>query len=222
MNKFNTLFPAPTTPQSFDMITAFKTFRTYLSVSQGVTPPTWFTELFANQLDLEYFYNHSGDKIVTPLVEHFLDSNNTFVDTQFCALMYIAYNKFINKWNRLHSAIDESTYNPIENYDSTETRTPNLTFKDDSSTNAKQTSSGYGFGSQNANPISESNANKLDNTYTNERKETGTETIARHGNIGVTTSQQMLESEIALRNNYVFQNVIMNDLDSLFCLQIYI
>lgn len=215
--KFKDCFTSPTHLTQF-----FNLFRDWL-LQQQMTVPTWFSEAFAVELALEYFFNHSGEKLITPLVVHFLNTGEVFHDDDDTnPLIRVAWDKYINKWNRLHSAIDESNYNPIENYDSTETRTPNLTFKDDSSTNSKQTASGYGFGSATANPISESSANKLDNTYTNERKETGTETIARHGNIGVTTSQQMLESEIALRNNYVFQNVIMNDLDSLFCLKIYI
>ena len=51
--------------------------------------------------------------------------------------------------------------------------------------------------------------------------EDGTRTLTRHGNIGVTTSQQMLQSEIDLRNNFNFINQIMNDVDSELCMLVY-
>ena len=51
--------------------------------------------------------------------------------------------------------------------------------------------------------------------------ESGTRGLTRHGNIGVTTSQQMLQSEIDLRNNYNFLDNIMDDVDSILCNLVY-
>lgn len=45
--------------------------------------------------------------------------------------------------------------------------------------------------------------------------------LKRHGNIGVTTSQQMLESEIVLRNKYTFWDIVFTDLDRFLTLPIY-
>lgn len=42
-----------------------------------------------------------------------------------------------------------------------------------------------------------------------------------HGNIGVTTSQQMLESEMVLRTKYYIMDIIINDFISKFCLRVY-
>ena len=50
--------------------------------------------------------------------------------------------------------------------------------------------------------------------------ETGTETLTRSGNIGVTTSQQMLESEFEVRKHDFFA-LVYKDIDSLLCLKIY-
>lgn len=47
-----------------------------------------------------------------------------------------------------------------------------------------------------------------------------TEEHTRSGNIGVTTSQQMLESELKLRE-YDFYEMIFNDIDSILCLKTY-
>lgn len=51
--------------------------------------------------------------------------------------------------------------------------------------------------------------------------EDGTRTLDRNGNIGVTTSQQMLQSEIDLRSNFNFTNHLMDDVDSELCLLVY-
>ena len=59
-----------------------------------------------------------------------------------------------------------------------------------------------------------------DNNITTE-SESGTRTITRNGNIGVTTSQQMLQSEIDLRNNFNFTEQVFDDMDTILCLLVY-
>lgn len=60
-------------------------------------------------------------------------------------------------------------------------------------------------------------------TYTTERSESGSktretvydeETLVRSGNIGVTTSQQMIESELALRKHH-FWDIVFKDVDTI-------
>ena len=46
-------------------------------------------------------------------------------------------------------------------------------------------------------------------------------TFHREGNLGVTTSQQMLESEIELRSNNKFFEIVFKDIDGVLCLSIY-
>ena len=59
---------------------------------------------------------------------------------------------------------------------------------------------------------------KIDNLTEGSR--TDTHTLTRTGNIGVTTSQQMLESELSLRK-YDFYKNIYEDIDSLLTLKVY-
>lgn len=68
------------------------------------------------------------------------------------------------------------------------------------------------------NTESGSDVNTKTGTITN--IETGTDELERSGNIGVTTSQQMLESELKLRE-YDFYKTIYKDIDSILCLGIY-
>ena len=118
-------------------------------------------------------------------------------------------------------------YNPIENYSmsesGTDTRTPNLSTTDTMSIGAQSNSttstdsvSPYDtqtFTDSNKTIVSENNGAREDS---NTKTETGTETtkhdFKRSGNIGVTTSQQMLESERKVVNftflKIVFANII--------------
>ena len=102
-----------------------------------------------------------------------------------------------------------------------EKRTPYLTTKDvlSGSTKSDTESGVFGF---NANNSKRSGTNKGEqiNQSTNTRSETGHEDLERAGNIGVTTSQQMLESEFEVRKHDLY-NLIYNDIDSILCMKIY-
>lgn len=177
-------------------------------------------------------------------------------------------------------AIYSAEYNPLENYDRTETathtRTPNLTHATSSSTSASGTTSNstttqnkqthtqtitptnYAtttetktapFDTANyqnreqvtatqsgVNTISDSYSGSPDETIsggsqsstasgTESRTETGTETTvienSIHGNIGVMSSQQMAEQEIALAEKMAIWNVIKRDLAAALLIQVW-
>lgn len=104
------------------------------------------------------------------------------------------------------------------------------------STDTDNSADVYGFNSQNPVPSAKATGNN-DTTVTGELDDnkvvshgeekgsrdtshTGTETLHREGNIGVTTSQQMLQSELELRK-YNFYEEIMKDVDSVLTLSVY-
>ena len=70
---------------------------------------------------------------------------------------------------------------------------------------------------------SETNDGTVSNTETetDTNKHTGTRTLTRSGNIGVTTSQQMLQSEIELRKWNLY-NRMFEDVDSVLVQELYI
>ena len=99
-----------------------------------------------------------------------------------------------------------SDYNPIENYDRHEdsTETPDITHTlsnsgKDTSTNEAEV---QGFNGADYVPNSRTTSSGTSSTDGTD-KETGTRTYTSriHGNIGVTTSAQMLEGELALRRS---------------------
>ena len=199
----------------------------------------------AKDIDIEYYLNHSGDKFISPMYSKLLESDET---TALSKLAKIAVMKYKDNWMRIYSAYFDSDYNPIENYSMTETETPNLTdtetpnitrdTTDSQSTNVTTSNSSdssvHGFNSPEASPAEEGGSSQTisgdaeDNVRTSVESETGTRTtthtgdrtLVRSGNIGVTTSQQMLQSELDLRK-YDFYSMIMNDVDKLLCLALY-
>jgi hypothetical protein len=163
---------------------------------------SWLTEDMAGDLDTEYLYLRSGDKSISPLLEH----------SALDKVASIIVSKFGDKWNRLYDAFITQTYNPLNNYSMTEIEKTN--------SKVKVTSSGksgtYGFNSDASVPTGESSTETTSegNADDNNRE------LTRSGNIGVTTSQQMLQSELDLRK-WNFANMLYDDVDSICCLCIY-
>ena len=252
-------------------------------------------------LDLEYFGNHSGDKIISPLVSKLL-VNDKLTSDSVTRLASIIFSLNGDNWSRLYSALQEE-YKALQNYNGDETRTVTTTDTgtdtfshtgsesstlNDSSSNTRTgseslESSGsdslsktgtvgsqgsnlsdnnvFGFNSSSSVPsdnsnssnestdtynlsdktsygkkdtkvynnVSDSGSRESTNTVSNESSDTETkdlqtntsETFHREGNLGVTTSQQMLESEFELRMNYRFFDVVFADVDKTLALQLY-
>ena len=68
--------------------------------------------------------------------------------------------------------------------------------------------------------VSHSGTDSNQTTYNSNMNKTFERELNREGNIGVTTSQQMLESEIELRKK-MFYEIVMQDICEMFCIPIY-
>ena len=169
---------------------------------------------------LDFMYTQrSGDKWVSKLLYNRAKSNiKTAIldepDDKKRRLTYLVYtilNKFASKWERLLDTL-YLDYNPIHNYDMTEDEKVN-TYLETSDDTDKYTN---GFNSSTASPTDKSeNTIIVDGDWDNNKRN-----LTRKGNIGVTTSQQMMESEIELRQ-YNFIEQMFEDIDSLLTLSIY-
>lgn len=239
---------------------------------QALNPP-WADSNISTLLDIEYFGNFSGNKIISPLLEYMLDDDNKIPDTKVIQLANILFSMYNNRWTRLWT-ITESEYNPIENYNmienstdtdemthgetitktdnlnhaktGTEQETPNITETNTPNLTRELEENIYGFNSSNespANTATETNTGTNTTTrtgtntktYNTNEADTGTEThahtgtdtneniheLTRHGNIGVTTTQQMLQSEIELWQWDFFNNVLFPDIDRVLAIKIY-
>lgn len=142
----------------------------------------------------------------------------------FAHIAKVAYNRFGANWEAIYKAYFLTAYKPLENYDMEQKRTPDLDY--DVKTNRDQKTKVDTGAKTKVVPFngatatltgetegdSETTEEALYNEINTHTDETGTDTLTRHGNIGVTTSQQMLQSELDLRR-LDFQAIIFRDLD---------
>ena len=172
----------------------------------------WMSLEDAKNLDLDYYLNH-GQRSISPLYEQLINQQANNQDfNALNKLVDIIYLKFKDKWNRIYDAYIKSTYNALENYSMTEVEKTNT--KVTSTDNTKGGS--YGFNSDTSVPVNDSNSTSVveGNGEDNKRE------LTRSGNIGVTSSQQMLEQELQLRK-YNFYEELFKDVNSVVTLSIY-
>lgn len=162
-------------------------------------------------MDIEYMMNHSGDKTITPmfnkLIEHYND-----IEIVYSKLADIIYINFADKWKRLYDAYVLLNYEPLENYRMVEEEKQNTKVKTSSNQNTKT----YGFNSNTPVPENTGDSEQMIEGNADDNKRT----LTRSGNIGVTSSQQLLESELNLRK-YNLNATIYLDVDSILTLPIY-
>ena len=188
----------------------------------------WLTIDDALILDESYLLGHSGMKNASMYLSRMIERKETVASALDSITNYIKI-KFDEKWRREYLALIESEYNPIENYDSHETETPNIKNKRITKTDmdvTRETNNDiYAFNDDNASPLNKgtetTSASSNTNIVDDENNETGTRKIERHGNIGVTTNQQMITQEIEMRDKFILIDIIMNDIDSILAHPIY-
>lgn len=203
----------------------------------------WKSDISGNQLDVIYHGSRSGHKIIGSLIENYLE-NNTISDDNKITIAQAIFSIYIKNWNALYKTLSLE-YNPIENYSMTETENVQDSHKGtvesdatDTSTNTENTivndtanNQLWGFNSTDSvnsdKQVGDTTRNVNDtrnathkNTDTETKDITSDRTLKRSGNIGVTTSQQMIESERQLWFWNFFENVF-SDIDKILVLKIY-
>lgn len=73
-------------------------------VFSKLTSAPWYTSNAAADLDLDYLYNHSGGKIVSPLVRALLE-DGVLSDSAITSLARIIWTKYAAKWDGLWATI---------------------------------------------------------------------------------------------------------------------
>lgn len=203
----------------------------------------WKNDVSGNQLDIIYHGSRSGNKIIGSLIENYLD-NNTVSDDNKIIIAQAIYTIYIKNWNALYKTLSLE-YNPIENYSMTETENVQDTHKGTLESNGNNTNiytentlvndtsnnQLWGFNSTDSvnsdkqtGDTTRDVESTMDSTHKNTDRETkditSDRTLKRSGNIGVTTSQQMIESERQLWLWNFFESVF-SDIDKILVLKIY-
>lgn len=179
------------------------------------------------ELNLEYFIKRQNRR-VSSIVEYYAKENIETVNTKIAGIINSHYAPI---WERTAYALGIE-YKPLENYSMIEQKEFEQDhireLKDKLNTTTtdttENTSSRYAINSNDYTPESKTKnggdvKNITDNDYTGKTTDrTIRDTLTRSGNIGVTTSQQMLESEINLRNKYILIDMIYKDVDKILTL----
>ena len=230
---------------------------TLLSAVQGGHELPW--EVDPSILDIDYHGNHSGSKIISPLLVRLLkaDGGEQISIIHKSQIAIVIYNRFIDNWIRRWEAL-QAEYSPLENYSMVENMNDDVTEHEKGTTmtrtlNTEKTRTGtetttpdteitaegsvYGYDSSQPSPsdkavttTSGTNETEYDladaETGTVTDAETGTDTdtrnyeLTRKGNIGVTTSQQMLQAELEVRT-YDFFKSVYEDIDKVLTIPVY-
>lgn len=196
-------------------------------------------------LNLHYHGSHSGDKLISPLLRKMITAD---LDGTRSKVAAIIYNMYSDKWSHLWDAL-KTEYNPIDNYNMVENETSETNRENErahtgTNTDAMTGTDNIAHTGNNENEISAFNSSNyvdsekttlatndnetrdlqnqttFNDTLTDEGTDTTERELTRHGNIGVTTTQQMLQSEIELRN-WLFFKSVFEDIDKVLTLSIY-
>lgn len=239
----------------------------------ALSVPWSSTDIPAEQLNLLYYGTYSGEKVIAPLLDVYVENKDYISISEYEKLaqsIYVLYNPYwIKQYNTL-----SLEYNPIENYSMKETENLDHTvtygeqiLKDNnlSSTNiatnidtnnlhtemvsgitvttnaniAGFNSTGYANDNQtvatpsgkdttaNTGTVNHSINGTITNTGTITDTHSGSDNtvdvkeLKRSGNIGVTTSQQMLQSERDLWIWNFFTNIVFPNIDKVLTCPIY-
>lgn len=179
-----------------------------------------------------------GDLVKSSILFDCAELEILYPDPAFLKMLVGVWStKELPVWTRINNAINLE-YNPIENYDRqeswTEDETGNRSVNRSSSGQSESTADDeikrYVYGFNTGGDVQQSR-DKIDNTDTVQTsgQESGAEsnTVGRehsgriHGNIGVTTSQQMLQSELDIAPKLNIVQYITDSFKQRFCLLVY-
>lgn len=181
----------------------------------------WKNLDISNILDIQYHGNYSGSKVIAPLVEAFLTEDDILTEEDKRMLAMTLYELYKVQWDRLYKILSLE-YNPIENYDGKEVEEVTDNYKGSNTGTQQSDSDNQVYGYNSTNPVDDSKSTNLrTDDLKSETDRTYHREWSRHGNIGVTTSQQMIESEIELWKWNFFES-IFKDIDTILTLPIYI
>ena len=208
------------------LIDHFPSWMTGGGIFNGMTGMPWNaldSGIAGSDMDIEYFGNHSGLRQSSPIIEKMTSfpEDHELSAAEIALLQRLIKQKFAKNWQRIYDALLVE-YEPLNNYDMYEKRTPGavktVAVNTDEKITNKSDGSLYGFNSSTPVPASKaegtSQTEGLKTKNYSEESYTGYDELERSGNIGVTTNAQMLSGEIEVRKN-MFLEIVYQDVDTI-------
>ena len=156
---------------------------TYIKSALSVVPEYLQNAELLNQ---DYYYRHSGNKSISPLVKHFLDDKGKLSSDSAATIARHIINAYKDNWDKVYKALTID-YSPIENVDETLTETTDTTGKtttSNSNTHSGTDNHSYGGSDTKTNKGTDTNTQ----SGTDTTKNTGTTENKNVNNNGTSTT----------------------------------
>ena len=169
-------------------------------------------------LDTMFLNQHSANREVTEWVNALATANddNKLSAANIAMLANMIWAKYSRAWTQYFDYL-ESEYNPITNYDMVEVETPDITRSIESSQTSDVTTTNSRNTFNSATMVDTDSSNTSgdaeSNSQSSEETETGTRTLTRSGNIGVTTTGQILDIDSKFWSNWNYIDSMFKDVD---------
>ena len=207
------------------------TTKTIVEKIQEKNRLSWLNARISPTLDIEFYYNHSGNKKVAPIIEGLLNAGKT-EDEVLSIIADVCLIKYEDKWNKLYFALTNdydvfSDYYKETQLDSNTNQDTQTTIKEDTSTSAKEQRGIYAFNSEESVPTDNSQSdttsvsNKATNVVENRANNTGSSKEITSGKLGNTSYQELAKKEVDFRLLHNFIEIFLNDISHEMCLSIY-
>ena len=190
---------------------------------------SWFPGVKPAQLDTYFMLMH-GEKLASKVLDSFTNDDGIIEGENIQKLAKVIHNAYITNWEHEYKTLTVE-YNPIENTDYIETyngsasgtaggsatdagkvTTTNKTAGLGSSSYANDNQSETAFGT---------GADARTTTTTSSSSGSDQHEIRKHGNIGVTTNAQMIESDIDVWKLNNFYDILCSNICKMIALSIF-
>lgn len=166
------------------------------------------------KLDLIYYNQHSGSKLLAPYYHRLykIYDDGTRTESEINGLVMSAIMNSLSvlygdKWTKLYISLVTAQYDALSNYDIEEEETPDIEVSNTTRDNV------YGFDDTSEDGVESNLKAYISNT-------TGSNTKTKVGRDGRVTAQKLLEQELNIRKN-LFYEILFSDIDSMLALKIY-
>ena len=190
---------------------------------------SWFPGVKPAQLDTYFMLMH-GEKLASKVLDNFTNEDGIIEGDNIKKLAQMIHNTYITNWEHEYKTLTVE-YNPIENTDYIETYKGSAsgTAGGTATDSGKVTTSNDTYGFNSSSPVHESSSTTEFGTGNDARKTTTSSTssgsdqheIRKHGNIGVTTNAQMIESDIDVWKLNNFYDILCSDICKIIALSIF-
>ena len=156
---------------------------TYIKSALSVVPEYLQNAELLNQ---DYYYRHSGNKSISPIVKHFLNDNGKLSSDSAATIARLIINAYKDNWDKVYKALTID-YSPIENVDETLTETSDTagkTITSNSNTHSGTDNHSYGGSDTKTNKGTDTNTQ----SGTDTTKNTGTTENKNVNNNGTSTT----------------------------------